>query len=128
MEVLYREKQEDSYLIFCLTDRTFEDLFYQFGRMLIHSISDAISRNAAPQFLIARCWRWHTFLHSRNTKSLTLVQQQGLFAELTELSNLLEVFGDSFDIVHSWVPDGSSFNFTQSRLEVSHPDQVVHII
>ena len=61
IELLYREKQEDSYLIFSLIDRSFEDIFYQFGRMLMHSISDKISISAAPQFLISRSWRWHTF-------------------------------------------------------------------
>ncbi len=121
IEIFCREKQEDSYLIFCLIDRSFEDIFYQFGLMLMQSITDNISTNAAPEFLITRCWRWNTFLHSQSTKSLTLIQQQGLFAELTELSNLLEIFGASVDIVHSWVgPDGEKqdFNFTQSRLEV----------
>ena len=121
IELLYKEKNEDSYLIFCLIDRSFEDIFYQFGRMLMHGINDNISTNSAPKFLIARCWRWHTFLHSRTTKGLTFAEQQGLFAELTELLNLIELFGDSLDIVHSWVgPVGEKqdFNFTQSRLEV----------
>ncbi len=121
IEVFYRDKQEDAYLVFCLIDRSFEDIFYQFGRMLMHAITDKVQTKAAPRFLIARCWRWHTFLHSRSTKILTSLQQQGLIAELTELSNLLDLFGDSLDIIHSWVgPDGEKqdFNFTKSRLEV----------
>lgn len=121
IELFYRERQEDSYLIFCLIDKSFEDIFYQFGRVLMHGINDNIPTNAAPRFLISRCWRWHTFLHSRGTKCLTLAEQQGLFAELTELANLIELFGDRLDIVHSWVgPDGKKqdFNFTKSRLEV----------
>ena len=121
IEIFYRNKNEDSYLIFCLVDRSFEDIFYQFGQMLMCCINDKISTKSAPKVLISRCWRWHTFLHSKNSKCLTLVQQQGLFAELTELSNLIDSYGDRFDIVHSWVgPSGEKqdFNFTQSRLEV----------
>ena len=121
IEIFYRDKGEDSYLIFCLVDRSYEDIFHQFGQMLICCINDKVSTESAAKILISRCWRWHTFLHSKNSKCLTLVQQQGLFAELTELSNLIDSFGDRFDIVHSWVgPNGEKqdFNFTQSRLEV----------
>lgn len=121
IEISYREKGEDSYLIFCLVERSFEDIFHQFGSMLISAISDKVSTKAAPKILVSRCWRWHAFLHSKNNRCLSLIQQQGLFAELTELLNLLELFGNGLDIIHSWVgPNGEKqdFNFTQSRLEV----------
>ena len=85
IEIFYRDKGEDSYLIFCLVDRSYEDIFHQFGQMLICCINDKVSTESAAKILISRCWRWHTFLHSKNSKCLTLVQQQGLFAELTEL-------------------------------------------
>ena len=62
-----------------------------------------------------------THSYTRSTKILYLSQQQGLIAELTELSNLLDLFGDSLDIIPFLVgPYGEKqdFNFTKSRLEV----------
>lgn len=121
IELYFRQKEADTYLIFCLIDRSYEDLFYQFGTMLLKGMTNEISTKDVPKILINRCWRWHSFLHSRLTKSLTFSEQQGLFAELTELSDLIDFLGDTVDLVHSWVgPIGESqdFNFPQSRLEI----------
>ena len=119
IEIFYRNKMKIP-TYFCLVDRSFEDIFAIWADANV-LYNDKVSTKSAPKVLISRCWRWHTFLHSKNSKCLTIVQQQGLFAELTELSNLIDSFGDRFDIIHSWVgPNGEKqdFNFTQSRLEV----------
>lgn len=88
LEIFY-QKEEKVYLVITLTDRFYIDIFYEFCELLVSAVASEKTQTEAHILIVNRCWRWHNFLHSRRQEKLSISKQQGLFAELFILKDLL---------------------------------------
>lgn len=116
---IYLTPSSPCYLAISLLDSSFADIFLDLCNDLISSTQKKATREDGLVNLINRCWRWQTLLNRKGSPLLSLQQQQGLFAELSLLSDhLIPSLGSSRSIEMWHGPYGSYHDYISPLLDI----------
>lgn len=116
---IYLTPSSPCYLAISLLDSSFADIFLDLCNDLISSTQKKATREDGLVNLINRCWRWQSLLNRKGSPLLSLQQQQGLFAELSLLSDhLIPSLGPSRSIEMWHGPYGSYHDYISPLLDI----------
>ena len=116
---IYLTPSSPCYLAISLLDSSFADIFLDLCKDLIASTRKEATREDGLANLINRCWRWQFLLNRRGSPLLSLQQQQGLFAELSFLSDhLIPSLGPSRSVEMWHGPYGSYHDYISPSLDI----------
>jgi hypothetical protein len=88
------------YLCIALADLQLEEAFLAFTSSIVLTIQKSTSNLETIKIIEEIIKRYTDFFSRKSTYSLSEIQEQGLFAELFELSNLINIYGEK--AIKSW--------------------------
>ena len=116
---IYFTPSSPCYLAVSLLDSSFADIFLDLCNDLISSTRQSTTREEGLANLVNRCWRWQSLLYRKGSPLLSLQEQQGLFAELSFLSDhLIPSLGLSRSLEMWQGPYGSYHDFVSPPTDI----------